>query len=731
MSAKEKTYEEFLLNKTVLSGKHGFEVGKLNSNLFDFQEWIVRRAIEHGRYAIFADTGLGKTLMQLSWAYEVKNKTGKPVIVLCPLAVEGQTIEEGSKFGVDVKNIMSDGNIIFIDNYEQLDNVDTTIFGGVVLDESSILKGYNSSTKEKLILKFKDTPYKLACTATPAPNDPIEFGNHSEFLGVMDSATMVSIFFINDVLSKGRNSKWRLKRHAVKDFYRWVASWSCVVSNPSDIGFAETGKSYILPHMHIDYVEVQSPKQDNGKLFNDVAVSATEFHKELRKTIIERCDIAIKKARETDDAVLMWITSNEEEDYIRDNMPEARIVTGSDKKESKQDGLLGFKNGKYRVLVTKGKIARYGLNYQHCHRQIFVSFDFSFENMYQMMRRSWRFGQKSEVEITLIYSDTMGNVKEEIERKHNEFEEGRKMIVEMAKQVHVADIESCKEFESEHGEAWTLYNADCVEVAKSMEDESVDYTIFSPPFADLYSYSDDARDMSNNSTYGEFFEHFAFIVDELNRVLRSGRICTMHVTNLSTTISRDGVAQVIDFRGDVIRFMTSRGWLYFGENIIWKDPRPMAQRTKAQSLLHATTKKDSSKNRSCFPDYMLHFKKRGENTKPICKNGQGIDFDYWGKIAEPVWMDINGGETLKSSKEQGDEKHMTPTQLEPLRRCIELYSDPDEIIFSPFNGVGSEGVVSIQKGRKYIGAELKTEYFKLATENLIAAEMTNNQLSFL
>ena len=722
-------YLYFLEKKTVMAGKHGFTPVDLNKNMFDFQEWIVKRAIEHGRYAIFADTGLGKTLMQLSWADAVKKETGKPVLILCPLAVEGQTIEEGAKFGVDVSNV--EGSDIYITNYEQIDNIDCSVFGGVVLDESSILKGYNSATKVKLIDKFRDTKYKLACTATPAPNDPIEFGNHSEFLGVMPSATMVSIFFINDILAKGRNSKWRLKKHAVKDFYKWVSSWSCVVSNPADIGFTETGESYILPPMHISYECIEAPKQDNGKLFNDVAVSATEFHGELRKTIKQRCDIAIAEARATDETVLMWITSNEEEDYIKEHMPEARIVSGSDKKELKAEGLLGFKNDKYRVLVTKGKIARYGMNYQNCHRQIFVSFDFSFENMYQMIRRSWRFGQKSEVEITLIYSDSMGNVRDEITRKQKEFEEARGMIVEMAKEVHKTDLESCKEFETESGEAWTLYNADCVEVARSMEDESIDYSVFSPPFADLYSYSDDARDMSNNSTYGEFFDHFGFIVDELLRITKSGRLCSMHVTNMSTTISRDGVAQVIDFRGDVIRFMTYHGWLFFGENIVNKDPRPIAVRTKAQNLLHGTTKKDSSKNRSCFPDYILHFKKRGENLKPICKDGQGLDFEYWGKIAEPVWTDINSGETLKSSKEQGDEKHMTPTQLEPLRRCIELYSDPNEIVFSPFNGVGSEGVVAIQKGRRYIGAELKTEYFKLAVQNLIAAEVTNNQLSFI
>ena len=201
----------------------------------------------------------------------------------------------------------------------------------------------------------------------------------------------------------------------------------------------------------------------------------------------------------------------------------------------------------------------------------------------------------------------------------------------------------------------------------------------------------------------------------------------MHCTNMATTITRDGEIKVIDFRGDLIRFMSANGWLYFGENIIWKDPRPMAQRTKAQNLLHATTKKDSTKNRSCFPDYILHFKKPGDNEEPVNNGGKGLDFAYWGKIAEPVWMDIDATEVLDTKKTKGDdEKHMTPTQLEPIRRCIDLYSNAGDVVFSPFNGVGSEGVVSIKKGRNYIGVELKEDYYALGCSELENATMTSN-----
>jgi len=724
-------YEEFINTKRQDATKSGFSVceSKLNENLFDFQRHIVAKALEHGNYAIFADTGLGKTLMQLSWASKVTEHTGKPVIILTPLAVAGQTIEEGEKFGIQVERLKSDvfGQGIYVLNYEQLKNVDPTVFGGVVLDESSILKNYQGATKTAIIEAFKNTEFRLACTATPAPNDPIEFGNHSEFLGVKKSSQMVSEFFVNDVLSKGRNSKWRLKKHSVRDFYAWVSSWSTVVTSPADIGFEADAEKYKLPPLEIEYTMVDAPKQDNGKLFNDIAVSATQFHGELRKTIAIRCDRAIKIAREHDGQVLLWITSNDEEAYIKEHMPEARIVSGSDKAEKKEEGLLGFAHGKYEYLVTKGKMAKFGLNYQSCQKQIFVSFDFSFEAMYQMIRRSWRFGQKKNVSIDLIYSDTMGNVKQEIQNKQRQFENGKKLMTEMAKQIHTEEVEMGSELEHTTGEGWTLYNADCVEVARSLEENSIDYSFFSPPFADLYTYSGDPRDMSNNATYGKFFDNFQYIVEELLRITKEGRIVSMHCTNMATTLTRDGEIKVIDFRGDLIRFMSANGWLYFGENIIWKDPRPKTQRSKAQNLLHATTKKDSTKNRSCFPDYILHFKKKGDNLTPVNNGGKGLDFAYWGKIAEPVWMDIDAGEVLKTKKTKGDdEKHMTPTQLEPIRRCIDLYSSKGETVFSPFNGVGSEGTIALKKGRDYIGAELKKDYYDLALIELENATMTSN-----
>lgn len=300
-------YKEFLESKKKTYGYYGFEVkdSDLNENLFDFQRFIVKKALNKGRFAIFGDCGMGKTLMQLSWANAVFKHTGSKVIILAPLAVKGQTIDEAKKFGIDLLSF----DII---NYEQLDNIDINIYSGVVLDESSILKNYNGSTKQLIIDKFKDFKYKLACTATPSPNDHLELGNHAEFLNVMRSKEMVSIFFINDAFNKDHTiSKWRLKKHSESDFWNWVSSWSIMISNPSDIGF--NGDGYVLPDLEIKELQIEVGKQDNGKLFNDITVSATDFYKELKVTQSERCNKVASIVNDSNESFIIWVKSNEEE----------------------------------------------------------------------------------------------------------------------------------------------------------------------------------------------------------------------------------------------------------------------------------------------------------------------------------------------------------------------------------------------------------------------------------
>jgi SNF2 family DNA or RNA helicase len=411
------TYQQFLSKKKQSAKSVGFKTENLNTFLFDFQAFIVKRALAAGRFAIFADCGLGKTFMQLEWASKVVEHTGKPVIILCPLAVAGQTIQEGERFGIKVDRYNGQDQAgIYIANYEQLDNVDTSIFDGVVLDESSILKNFEGAIRTQIIEKFDNTRFKLACTATPSPNDPMELGNHSEFLNVMSRTQMLAMYFVHD---GGDTGKWRIKGHAISTFYKWVASWSIMLTNPSDIGF--DGSKYILPSLNYLNIEIKT-KQREGMLFNDVAISATNFNQELRLTKIDRMDKVADLVNSSSENFIIWVKQNEEAEYLKKLIPDAIEVSGSDNNEYKERMLLGFADNKFRVLITKTKIAMYGLNYQNCRNQVFASLDFSFEALYQAIRRSYRFGQKETVNIYLVTTDTMQNVVESIKRKQNQFE---------------------------------------------------------------------------------------------------------------------------------------------------------------------------------------------------------------------------------------------------------------------------------------------------------------------
>ena len=421
------TYEEFLETKKTSRIDSGFDVDDrhLNPSLFDFQKFCVKKALKAGKYALFADTGLGKTLMQLEFANKVSERENKPVLILAPLVVVGQTVRESDKFGYKVRD--TDNGVsnagIYITNYENLEKVDTSVFCGIVLDESSILKNFDGKTKEKIINTFSLTKYKLACTATPSPNDVMEICNHAEFLDVMGRNEMLAMYFVHD---GGETTKWRLKGHSEKVFWDFVSTWAIMITTPSDIGFPNDG--YILPPLNIEEVFIQTPKKDNGQLFNDVSVNATDFNKELRDTKEYRLKKAIEIANSTPDQVIVWINHDDEGRYLLKHIPDAKEVKGSDSKDYKKDTLLSFANGEFRVLITKLKIASMGMNFQNCHNQIFASLDFSFEKTYQGMRRSYRFMQKHPVNCYLIITDTMQNVRQTIIKKQAQFKEMQKQM---------------------------------------------------------------------------------------------------------------------------------------------------------------------------------------------------------------------------------------------------------------------------------------------------------------
>lgn len=725
---KAKDYFTFLESKKVRLSEGGFKVeqAELSPNLFDFQRHIVTRALAAGKYAVFADCGLGKTFIQLEWARLVSEHTGGSVLILCPLAVSGQTIQEAKRWGIeahkyDCENVRG----ICVLNYDQLDKINPGDFAGVVLDESSILKNYEGSTKNAVIEAFANTPYKLACTATPSPNDFMELGNHAEFLNVMSRNEMLAMYFVHD---GGETTKWRLKGHSEDAFWQWVSSWAVMLTKPSDIGFSATG--YELPALNYIERQIVTPKRDNGTLFNEVSVSATDFNAELRLTKVERLSEVVGIVNNSNENFIIWVKQNEEADHLKALIPDAVEVRGNDTPEYKEEMLLGFAQNKFRVLITKAKIAQYGLNYQNCRNQIFASLDFSFEGLYQAIRRSYRFGQKNEVNIYIVTTDTMQNVIQAISTKQKQFETMQQKMAEFSMRSILGEKaeQYTREAETKKGDMWEARLGDCVQLIQEVPDESIHFCVSSVPFADLYTYSDQLEDMGNSKDYNEFLYAFGFLTKELYRVLKSGRNIAVHCMDLPIQKGKEGFIGLRDFSGMILKAFSDAGFVYHSRVTIWKNPVTEMQRTKALGLLHKQLKKDATMSRVGIPDYILVFRKDGEREDPVNCN---IPVDLWQKWASPVWMDIDYGDTLnaRQGREEKDEKHICPLQLPTIERLLGLYTNEGDTVLDPFGGIFSTGYQAIKMNRRALLFELKKSYFDAGVQNCKNAERGKAQIS--
>lgn len=721
-----QSYTDFIESKKKTHPQSGFDVDELHPSLFDFQAFVVRRALKKGKYAMFEDCGLGKTLQQLVWATEVYKFTGGEVLILAPLVVVRQTIAEAEKFGIDLTGVT-------ITNYEQLENIDCAKFVGVVLDESSILKNFDGAYKKMIIESFAQTPYKLACTATPSPNDEIELTNHAEFLGIMKSGEVLATYFVHD---GGVGAiKYRIKKHAVKDYWSFVSSWATMLSKPSDIGFSNDG--YILPG--INYVErsIKTEKRENGMIFNSTAVSSTTHGAELRFTKIERLTQAAEIANASMEQFIIWVKLNEEEDTLCKLIPDAIVVTGSDSTEDKSQKLLDFAQGEFRVLITKLKIASFGMNFQNCHNQIFASLDFSFEGLYQGIRRSYRFGQQHPVNIYLITTDTMENVILAIKRKQKQFDDMQKQMQENMNEVFNQKHSQGVTFDEYRTENLHIQRGDCIDLIQQVPSQSIHFSIFSPPFVDLFTYSDHIEDMGNSKDYKEFLVQFGFLVKELYRVLIDGRNVAVHCMDLPIQKGKEGYIGLRDFSGMILRTFEDAGFIYHSRVTIWKNPVTEMQRTKALGLLHKQIKKDATMSRVGVPDYLLVFRKPGEGTEPVTHQDSdmgALDYlpvDMWQKYASPVWMDIDYSDTLnfRSARDERDEKHICPLQLPTIERAIHLWTNEGDTVLTPFLGIGSEVYQAVKMKRKGIGFELKQSYYEMAVKNCKEIEELNKQQS--
>lgn len=419
-------YQEFIASKQLKSFDAGFNYDCTHDWIFDYQRACVEWACKRGKAALFLDTGLGKTNCELAWAEAVEEYTQKPVLILAPLCVSKQIQQEAERFNFDVIGVRENSQIkergIYVTNYENLHNIDCGAFAGVVIDESSILKGLDGKLRKRITESFRQTPYRLSASATPSPNDYMELGTQSEFLGIMSHVEMLATFFIHDGAD---TSKWRLKGHGQKKFFEWLATWSVIMRDPSVFGFA---KKPTLPPLNIKQITIESGVNDG--LLPALAQSLSERNTARRDTVEARCQAAADIANSIDGSVLVWCALNDEGDLLESMIDKSVQIAGADKPQDKESRMMGFIDGSHRVLVSKVRIAGFGMNFQHCHNMIFVGLSDSWEQYYQAVRRCWRFGQTKPVNVYIITADIEGMVLENIKRKD---EQAEKMMSEMAK----------------------------------------------------------------------------------------------------------------------------------------------------------------------------------------------------------------------------------------------------------------------------------------------------------
>lgn len=724
-------YKQFLETKRIHIEDAGivFDPEDLNPNLFPFQRDIVRWALRKGRAAIFCDCGLGKTIMQLEFAAKIPGR----VLILAPLAVAQQTVREGEKFGIRAVYARAPiADKITVTNYEMLEHFDPSEYNGIVLDESSILKSFDGKFRNQIIEAFAATPFRLACTATPSPNDYMELGNHSEFVGSLTRAEMLSTFFVHD---GGETSKWRVKRHARSEFWRWVCTWAVMMRKPSDLGYSDEG--FILPPLHIYDLSVEQTKADDGRLFAMPAATLQERRQARSGSVEDRAaEVARIVATKPDEPWLIWTNLNSESSAAFRAIDGAVEIYGAHGREEKEDRMLSFANGEIRVLVTKPSICGFGMNFQHCSNVVFLGLSDSYEQFYQAVRRVYRFGQKNPVDCYIVTSSNEGAVTANIKRKEADALAMAEEMVQNMHEINEAEIKkeraakSEPKWHSESGDGWSLHYGDSVDVVKTLKSDSIHYSIFSPPFASLYTYSDSLRDMGNCRTHSEFFEHFSFLAAELYRVTMPGRCLSFHCMNLPVSKQNWGYIGLTDFRGDLIRLFQKAGFIFHSEVCIWKDPVTAMQRTKAIGLLYKQLRKDSTLSRQGVPDYLVTMRKHGDNPERVGHVSQDFPVSRWQQWASPVWMDIDASDTLQrtSAREAEDERHICPLQLEVIRRGLLLWSNPGDLVLSPFAGIGSEGYVAIQQGRRFVGVELKKSYFDQAAANLRVAKSDSGSL---
>lgn len=735
-------YQSFLNSKKPRVEACGIEPVYIHPMLFPFQRDVVNLGVRQGRFAGFEDPGLGKTFQQCEWTRQFQlADPSKPSLIVSPLSVAQQTIEEAKKIDIEIKFVSEpESTGIQITNYQKLHKFAGYPYQSIALDESSILKSLDGKTRTLLLEKFTHVPYRSCWTGTPAPNDVVELLQHAEFLGIKTAREARAEFFVHDS-KNGAVDGYRLKGHAIQQFWEWVAEWAIWIRRPSDLGYEDEG--YVLPELIIreDIVSIDFKSQAGGKLFPDIAKGIQGANQARRESLEKRIERAREIIEASNDQWLVWCDLNLEGDGMSDALESGSFGRGAvhiKGTSSDEDRVLFerlWREGEVKTLITKAGMFGFGMNWQHAHKMIYLGVSHSYEKFKQSVCREWRFGQRHPVEVIIIVSEAEMSVVESVKRKMSQAERMTEGIVNAMKEKQMEKVSTPKKktvkkkqgteinaaySDMDSNPAWQIYNQDCVEGVSVMRSDSVGFSIFSPPFAKLYCYSDHPGDMGNSGNDGEFFKHFSFLIPEILRVTMPGRLCAVHCQDLSTSKVNDGFIGRRRFSDQIADVFELHGWICCSRVTIDKNPQAQALRTKAKTLMFVQKNKDSSWSWPALADYLMIFQKPGVNVSPVHTD---ITNKEWIKLAHPIWYDIEESDTLnaRSAREEKDEAHLCPLQLGTIRNAIRLWSNRGDLVLSPFAGIGSEGVVALEQERRFIGFELKESYWKQAVKNLKAA----------
>jgi hypothetical protein len=800
------------------------------SHLFDYQAWVVRRAVERERFAVFADTGLGKTAIQLDWARVVTERHGGRTVILAPLSVCRQTIAEAERFyggALTIADLTSrkaldawltgpvpEGGCVGITNYEKFDGTtpdgdneeagggavnlkyqagDVWPVGAVVLDESSMLKSFGPR-KFGVIRAFDGVRYKLACSATPAPNQRTEFAQHALFLGQVRSTTeYLTAYFVS------RDGDWEFKPHSFDAWVANLASWAVFIRDPKAWGFADHLSD--LPALDERFPDVAlTPEQNAGarryesgdpSLFGATPGGITSRTKmmqiahgfELDKGKVAHRYPAHKPRWIADliaqdhptEQVIVWVTFDEEGDQLEILLGErgvsARHLSGRTKPTERDRVIDGFRAGDPdgpRVLILKPAMFGFGVNLQACSVQVFSTITDSFERYYQCIRRSWRYGQTKRVTVYVPLTQLDQAICQNTMQKQATFLEDANTLEDavVAKlrprdtsEVRVLDTEPMPQIDVAAGFDWTLVWGDSIahmqaKVANG-ERELYDLSVFSPPFAALYAYSKALGDMGNVRADTEFRLQWRWFAEALLPLMKPGRVVAIHCKEIIKFANTSGYRHAYDFPSDLREGMVEAGFRYQRRITIWKNPQLEATRNKETSLLHVTSLRDATQSFPQTGEYLMVFTAPGDNLVPVRHLRDEWSFEHHTAVMNSIWPepdewrdtdearmweewvnpDGNGAVwtgiretdvlTAETAKERPDEKHVCPLQLGLISRCVTLWSNPGELVLSPFAGIGSEGWEALRLGRRFYGVELKESYWRTAARNLSNMEERN------